>query len=397
MSALSLKWVTLVSAGWRHANYEFMKRSFLAIVFLFTASFACPAYESSPARVTDISDRAYEGAVIKLLDGAKKSIVVSMYSISLGVQGNNPMRLLLNDLIEARERGVEVTLYLNTKFKGSDDPRGRISQNETLKKLETAGCAIHLLAPHRRLHDKLIVVDSRYVVDGSTNWSISAFRDNYESATLIDSPGLAEAKLARLRTLELSEPVKGKEKHMPIYADNLPAKVSIPVPVLTDKRYLPIMVSQSSERVMDMYLLLLALKEKTGEAEAFIDLESMALSLGLPKDWDNTALRRQAIKTLKKLENNYGLAEVTFFHSKDARVRLKEIAGDRFSVDGTILSGQMGAPARFYLIAKAYLASNGEDIDAIPEKELAKRFGLYSGTIKVARKELSPNRVTPKT
>jgi hypothetical protein len=49
----------------------------------------------------------------------------------------------------------------------------------------------------------------------------------------------------------------------------------------------------------------------------------------------------------------------------------------------------MGAPARFYLIAKAYLASKGEDIDAIPDKELARRFGLYGGTIAAARAGLS--------
>ncbi len=366
-----------------------MKRTILVAVFLLTVTLAGVAYELAPARVTDISDRAYEGAIIKLLDGAKKSIVISMYTVSLGAQGNNPMRLLLDDLVEARGRGVAVTLYLNTKFKGSGDPRGRLSKNEVLKKLETAGCVVHLLAPHRRLHDKLIVVDSRYVVDGSTNWSISALRDNYESATLIDSPGLAEVKLARLKTLELGETKKVAEDHKPVYVEDLPSKVNIPALLVTDKRYLPLMVSRSDERVMDLYLLLLALQEKTGDAEAFIDLESMALSLGLPQDWDNTSLRRQAIKSLKRLETSYGLVEVTFFHSKDARVRLTEIAGERFPVDGAVFVGRMSAPARFYLIANAYLASKSENIDTIPDKELAKRFGLYGGTITVAKEKLA--------
>ena len=368
-----------------------LKRTFsLLFLFLFVLLSSIFAYESAPARVTDISDRAYEGAVIKLLDGAKKSIVISMYTVSLGTQGNNPIRLLLNDLLEARGRGVAVTIYLNTKFKGADDPRGRMGENEVLKKLEDAGCVIHLLAPHRRLHDKLIVVDSRYVVDGSTNWSLSALLDNYESATLIDSPGLAEVKLARLKTLELGETQKAAPVvHTPIYAENLPSKVNIPALLVTDKRYLPLMVSRSDERVIELYLLLLALKEKMCDAEAFIDLESMALSLGLPRDWDDTALRRQAIKSLKRLENNYGLINVTFFHGKNARVHFAEIAGERFSVDGAVFAGRMSAPARFYLIAKAYLVSKGETIDAIPDKELAKRFGLYSGTIEAARKELS--------
>lgn len=366
-----------------------IKRTILAGVFLLAVALSGVAYELAPAGVMDISDRAYEGAVIKLLDGAKESIVISMYSVSLGAQGNNPMRLLLNDLVEARGRGVQVTLYLNTKFKGGDDPRGRMGESEALKKLEDAGCVVHLLAPNRRLHDKLIIVDSRYVVDGSTNWSLSALRDNYESATLIESSALAKVKLARLRTFELGVSRKAPEGHASIYAEGPPTKVSIPALLVTDKRYFPLMVSRSNERVMDAYLLLLAIQEKTGEEEAFIDLESMALSLGLPKDWDDTSLRRQSIKSLKKLESTYGLVEAAFFHSKNARVRLKEIAGERFSLDGASLAGRMSAPARFYLIAKAYLASKGEDIDAIPDKELAKRFGLYSGTILAARNELA--------
>ena len=54
--------------------------SFLAFVFS-----PLSAQENfSPAQVRDISDRAYEPAVIGLLDGAKESIVISMYNISLG-------------------------------------------------------------------------------------------------------------------------------------------------------------------------------------------------------------------------------------------------------------------------------------------------------------------------
>ena len=72
-----------------------------------------PAYSAGDflsARVKDISDRKYEGAVIELLDNAKESIVISMYTINLGTTSNNPVKLLLNDLFEARERGVDITV-----------------------------------------------------------------------------------------------------------------------------------------------------------------------------------------------------------------------------------------------------------------------------------------------
>jgi len=49
------------------------------------------------------------GIVIELLDNAKESIVISMYTINLDTTNNNPVKLLLNDLLEARQRGVDVT------------------------------------------------------------------------------------------------------------------------------------------------------------------------------------------------------------------------------------------------------------------------------------------------
>ena len=181
----------------------FKKSAYILSIFL--ASFLIvaplPAQDTFiPAKVKDISDRAYEPAVIELLDGAKESIVMSMYVISLGTKHNNPMRLLLNDLVEARERGVGVTVYLNTKFRDTRKDDTRITEGSAVKILKNAGCVVHFIKYRTRLHDKLIIVDGRFVVDGSTNWSISALRDNYESATLIDSPELATIKLARLKS-----------------------------------------------------------------------------------------------------------------------------------------------------------------------------------------------------
>ena len=55
-----------------------MKRLILAVVILIAVAASGAAYGAVPAVVTDISDRAYEDAVIELLDGAKESLVISM-------------------------------------------------------------------------------------------------------------------------------------------------------------------------------------------------------------------------------------------------------------------------------------------------------------------------------
>ena len=97
-----------------------IRLSIIFIVFAIVFLNVFPAYpsdDSSPEKITDLSDRKYEQALIDLLDNAKESIVVSMYGISAGAGEKTPVMLLLNDLLEARKRGVSVTMYLNTRFR----------------------------------------------------------------------------------------------------------------------------------------------------------------------------------------------------------------------------------------------------------------------------------------
>ena len=113
---------------------------FILILITFGATRAsCSTDDFLPAGIKDISDRKYEDAVIQLLDNAQNSIVISMYSISLGTDTRNPVKLLLNDLLEARERGVSVTLYLNTRFRDSNKGGTPFSKSPIFKKLENAG------------------------------------------------------------------------------------------------------------------------------------------------------------------------------------------------------------------------------------------------------------------
>jgi hypothetical protein len=357
----------------------------------------------------DISDRAYEPAVVKLLDGAKESIVISMYAVSFGAKNKgNPLELLIGDLFEARKRGVEVTLYLNTRFNEPAKIREQLLiENPLLKKLEDAGTHIYLMPINRRVHDKLIIVDSRYVVDGSTNWSISALRVNYESATLIDSPGLAKAKLARLEAREresLASKAESKDarddlpagsegkskeekKRTALYTEKLPEYISIPADLLTDQKYCAQMVNKADGRALELYLLLLAHSQVTGQKEFFIDLESMGLSLGLPEEWKDTDLRRQVIRSLKRLEARYNLLTARFFHGKDAQVTLADLSHDAFNISVSAVNPGLSERARYFLIVKAYLEAKGEDISKISDSALAERFHVSRRMLCDARKD----------
>ena len=99
---------------------------------------------------------------------------------------------------------------------------------------------------------------------------------------------------------------------------------------LEDKKYFSRMLTRQDQRSMDLYLMLLAHSQGINEKEFFIDLESMGLSLGMPDSWSDTAIRRQVIKSLKRIESRYNLISVQFFYGKDAWVELKDVSGDTF-------------------------------------------------------------------
>ena len=116
----------------------------------------CFGEEFYSAKVRDISDREYEQAVIELIDNAKESVVIGMYYISTQLEASNPVKMLLNDLVEAEERGVEVRVYLNTKF--PDISYEEVVGDDEFKSLQDAGCEVYFIPQGRKLHDKVVIV-----------------------------------------------------------------------------------------------------------------------------------------------------------------------------------------------------------------------------------------------
>jgi len=371
-------------------------RFFLFLVLVFTVSLATSFLYSADdfvlSRVKDISDRNYEEAVIQLLDNAKDSVVISMYSINLGKGDVNPVKLLLNDLLEARQRGVNVTLYLNTRFQDDEKSGTVLIKSPYLKKLKDAGCIVHFIHSNRKLHDKLIIVDNRYIVEGSANWSNAALRRNFESSTLIDSQDLACVKLARIENLVTLSTPRDKGPYTPAYIENLPKTLTIPKPLLLDKRYFSSMVSRYDERAMDLYLLLLAHSLAAGKQGFFVSLEAIGLSLGLPDTWSNTALRRQVIRSLKNLQDRYNLINVKFYHGRDASVALTDIKGESFiiSTDSIIKAQntQLTMRLKFLLLIQALLKEEGKGLYSVSQAAVAKRFNVNRRTIHDAFNDL---------
>jgi len=225
-------------------------KKLLTLIISLSLTFATTIYPQDfhPAKIKDISDRNYEPAVIELLDSATESIVISMYIIKPSKKG--PVSLLVNDLAEALDRGVTVDIYLNTKFSSKNN--GSSDREILINDLEKKGANIYEVDSNRRMHDKLIIVDSRYIVEGSTNWSVSALKSNFESSSLIDSPPLAKIKLDRIKNFPQEQ-----EKYHKLDIERTLVEISI-VPVKTalieDKQYFQPLVTNHNNRAMTLWI-----------------------------------------------------------------------------------------------------------------------------------------------
>ncbi|GEM_PF-798265 len=173
------------------------------VVAIILSCLSWPALVSAlPANnVTPISPREYFQQVHPLLQNAQKSIRLVIYEIRYYPRfKNSPTNLLIQALIEAHKRGVSVEVIVE---ESNDHAVDNAQKNrEAVALLEKEGILVYFDSPDTTTHDKILVIDERYVVIGSTNWSYHALEKNNESSVLIDSPELAKHYLEYFESLK---------------------------------------------------------------------------------------------------------------------------------------------------------------------------------------------------
>jgi len=335
--------------------------------------------------VADASDRAYEPTAIGLIDQAKQSVALSIYLVRESEDDRHPVNRLLKDLLEAAQRGVRVELYLNTRFKGGGPEK--ILETPALKRLKEAGAQVTGLPANRRLHDKLLIVDERWVLEGSANWSVEALKTNWESNTLMDSPPLAKQKLHRVRQM-----TAGPKEETPAVRESPPPPKTLEIPAAWLHRggILLRMVSSNDERAFDTLLLLRLEAAAQGGPEFFVNLEELGLDAGLPESWDDTAARRQMIKVLRRLrEDPAAGVGIHFTHGKDAWVKFMLPEGPAVTVPSDLfepvsLAKTAAAVTYLKLFDLALQQREGKRLTELTQRELAQRTGLSAKLLRRA-------------
>lgn len=143
-------------------------------------------FSSKEIEVKAIPNRAYFPYVHEKFQNAKNFIHIVMFQISY-YEGYNESAIstLLQDLINAKKRGVDVKLILESgdDFLGEDFFE---KQKNACSFLQNFGIQVKFDPEDKTTHAKLILVDNTAII-GSTNWNYYALEQNNEASAAIVS------------------------------------------------------------------------------------------------------------------------------------------------------------------------------------------------------------------
>jgi len=168
----------------------------LALVFLLAAVSPAKAWERGSATAILLKNREYGDTLLRGVRDARSSILVSCYLFKITDFPGNIPRRIAGELMEARRRGVAVTVILEQSPE-ADDPLNRANRT-TATLLSRNGIDVRFDSLHKTTHAKVVVIDSRYVYLGSHNLTHSALTRNNELSVLLDSPETARDVMSYL-------------------------------------------------------------------------------------------------------------------------------------------------------------------------------------------------------
>ncbi len=250
-----------------------MKKNSLFTEFIGALAFiACLIVVSFPfyAFADVLFGKSYHETLHTYLKKADTSITVAMYFIIINPKDKtNPVNELINDIIDAKNRGVQVKIIL-------EDSKLRANRL-AYEKLRENNIAVYFDTPAHLLHIKGVAIDDRYIFLGSANWSKAAIKDNYEATYFEDS---SQDALAFKKYVD-SIPVQEKNIFLPQTKGVFISKDFLLSPELGRQ-----LLKAQAYKQFDLYLLLCKIQQETGKSYFDIDYDSLAKSMGYkaPRD-----------------------------------------------------------------------------------------------------------------
>lgn len=159
---------------------------FATVCILSSICFADTIPASGQIEVAFSPNEGSEALVIKVIDSAKKEVLLLAYSFT-----STPVT---EALLSARKRGVTVHIIVDEKNNVQDDQSGK--SRAALSALKNAGINVRIISAYPIHHDKVIIADRQTVELGSFNYSSAAAHKNSENVLVNwNNPDLASIYL----------------------------------------------------------------------------------------------------------------------------------------------------------------------------------------------------------
>lgn len=151
--------------------------------------------EFSTADIRILFGAAYYSVLPELFRLASTSIAVCMFHIALPEE-SHPTKALLNELVTAKSRGVEVRVLMDAD-RPSDQYRSTVINTNAKEFLKAEGVLVRFDPPGKLLHSKFIVIDKKLIILGSHNWSAGSYFQFDDISLIIISDTLATKQSER--------------------------------------------------------------------------------------------------------------------------------------------------------------------------------------------------------
>lgn len=294
-----------------------MKRIlFISILLLFVSTIF--SYSAVIGEIEKINGSDYFPAIHEVLQNAKKSIYMVMYYVNYRKdEHQSKVSILVNDLVEAHERGVDVKIILdqNVVFKGNRllgrdyEESGR--NWSIFNYFKSKGMNVHLDNLEITTHGKPLVIDKEIVIVGSANWTKHALNIGNEHSVLIKSEELAKGYIEDFEKIQIDHEASAREPEKHVVFNN-----DLMINILSD------FVVHSNDYCWNVYMYLVGNYESGEEID--FDYTKVAEYLGISDKMPEVRYREMlGYHTLKKLQEKYDLLTYLPERGKNAKVILK--------------------------------------------------------------------------
>ena len=171
-------------------QYEEMRSKYQALLERYESlneSYNHLLNDKNITKIEVLEDHEYFSKVKSIIETANESIYVAIYVVKYDPKEyDDPVNQLLYALVDAKKRGLDVRVLV-------DDPTLR-SYPDTISFLKNNSIPIRLdKSKGVTSHMKIVIIDGKYLIIGSHNWTESALSYNHEYSVLIVSKHYSEA------------------------------------------------------------------------------------------------------------------------------------------------------------------------------------------------------------